>query len=93
MSFGKLLFDLPAPTRNFVRLIEKTNKKIVVKECGLKTNLHIIKVIIACISIVYLYMKNICTYTWSKQSQANSLCHNKYKIWCDTAVVEAEQVS
>jgi hypothetical protein len=38
MSFGNLLFDLQAPARNFVRLIEKKNKKIVDKKYALVFN-------------------------------------------------------
>jgi hypothetical protein len=38
MSFGNLLFDLQAPARNFVRLIEKNNKKIVNKKYALVFN-------------------------------------------------------
>jgi hypothetical protein len=38
MSFGILIFDLQAPARNFIWLIEKNNEKIVDKKYALVFN-------------------------------------------------------
>jgi hypothetical protein len=48
MAFGNLLFELKAPARNFVWLLEENNKKIVNKEDALVFNQ-------TCIYIIFIY--------------------------------------
>jgi hypothetical protein len=66
MSIGNLIFDLPVQTKNIVRYIEKTNKKIVNKTNSLVFNETCLKEeILPTYTNIYIYICNrLVSGTW-----------------------------